>query len=186
MKKNSPTGLLRMAAVAGACTAAFAYANTHIAAADLADLELEQLTKINVMSASRRLEPLLDAAASIYVITQEDIRRSGATSIPEALRLAPNLDVARADVNQYAISARGFNNVLANKRLVLIDGRTVYTPLFSGVFWEAQDVLLEDVDRIEVISGPITALWGTNAVDGLIQIITKPAAATRGVFAGGE
>ena len=105
-------------------------------------------------SVARRPESLAYAAASLYVITADEIRRSGATSIPEALRLAPNLDVARVDSNQYAISARGFNNVLANKLLVLIDGRTVYTPLFSGVFWEAQDVLLADIERIEVISGP--------------------------------
>jgi iron complex outermembrane recepter protein len=182
MKKKLPIGLLRMAVIAGACTTACAYANTRIAAADLADLDLEQLTKINVMSASRRLEPLLDAAASIYVITQEDIRRSGATSIPEALRLAPNLNVARADANQYAISARGFNNVLANKMLVLIDGRTVYTPLFSGVFWEAQDILLADVERIEVISGPGATLWGENAVNGVINIITFSSAATQGSY----
>ena len=123
-------------------------------AANLADLSLEQLGNIVVTSVSRREEPLAEAPASIYVITAEDIRRSGATSLPEALRLAPNLQVARADANQYAISARGFNNVLANKLLVLIDGRTVYTPLFSGVFWEAQDVMLEDIERIEVISGP--------------------------------
>ena len=124
----------------------------------LADLSLEQLTNVEVTSVSRHAEPLADAPASIYVIGAEDIRRSGATTIPELLRLAPNLIVARADTNQYAISARGFNNVLANELLVLIDGRTVYTPLFSGVFWEAQDVLLEDVERIEVISGPGAAL----------------------------
>jgi iron complex outermembrane receptor protein len=118
---------------------------------------------------------LADAPASIYVISAEDIRRSGATSIPEVLRMAPNLIVARADTNQYAISARGFNNVLANKLLVLVDGRTVYTPLFSGVFWEAQDVLLEDVERIEVISGPGGALWGANAVNGVINVITRSA-----------
>ncbi len=148
--------------------------------AELADLSLEQLTSIKVTSASRREERLVQAAASVFVITQEDIRRAGATSIPEALRLAPNLHVARADNNQYAISARGFNNVLANKLLVLIDGRTVYTPLFSGVFWEAQDIVLEDVERIEVISGPGATLWGANAVNGVINIISMPAADARG------
>lgn len=156
-------------------------------AADLTELSLEQLSNIVVMSVARRDESLASAAASVYVITAEEIRRSGATSLPEALRLAPNLDVARADTNQYAISARGFNNVLANKLLVLIDGRTVYTPLFSGVFWEAQDVLLADVDRIEVISGPGGTLWGANAVNGVINVITRSAADTVGslAFAGG-
>jgi iron complex outermembrane receptor protein len=148
--------------------------------AGLADLSLEQLMNVEVTSVSRRAEPLADAAASIFVISADDIRRSGATSIPEVLRLAPNLIVARADTNQYAISARGFDNVLANKLLVLIDGRIVYTPLFSGVFWEAQDVMLEDVLRIEVISGPGATLWGANAVNGVINIITRDASETRG------
>ena len=151
--------------------------------ASLADLSLEQLREVVVTTVSRVEQRLDRVAASVYVISAEDIRRSGATTIPEALRLAPTLDVARADANQYAISARGFDNVLANKMLVLIDGRTVYTPLFSGVFWEAQDVMLEDVERIEVVTGPSTALWGSNAVNGLIHIITKTAAATQGALA---
>jgi iron complex outermembrane receptor protein len=155
--------------------------------ADLADLSLEQLANIEVTSVSRRAERLSDAAASIYVITGEDIRRSGVTSLPEALRLAPNLQVARTSASGYAITARGFNNSIGNKLLVLIDGRTVYTPLFSGVFWDAQDVMLEDVDRIEVISGPGGTLWGANAVNGVINIITRTAHATQGalVAAGG-
>src|SRR2546422_4527233 len=138
---------------------------------DLADLSLEELANLEITSVSRRAERLSDAPASVFVITGEDIRRSGATSIPEALRLAPNLEVARVDSRQYAISARGFNqpSAIANKLLVLIDGRTVYTPLFSGVFWDAQDTLLEDVDRIEVISGPGATLWGANAVTGVIN-----------------
>jgi iron complex outermembrane receptor protein len=148
--------------------------------AQLADLPLEQLREVVVMTVSRQDERLDRAPASAYVISAEDIRRSGATTLPEALRLAPNLLAARADANQYAISARGFMNVLANKMLVLIDGRVVYTPLFSGVFWEAQDVMLEDVERIEVVSGPSTALWGTNAVNGLIHVITRHARETRG------
>ncbi len=123
-------------------------------ASSLADLSLEELANLQVTSVSRRAERLADAPASIYVITADDIRRSGASSLPEALRLAPNLQVARIDASQYAISARGFNNAIGNKLLVLIDGRTVYTPLFSGVFWDLQDVMLEDVERIEVISGP--------------------------------
>ena len=155
-------------------------------ASALADLSLEQLSEIRVTTVSRFEERLDRAAASAYVISAEDIRRSGATTIAEALRLAPTLNVARADANQYAISARGFNNVLANKMLVLIDGRTVYTPLFSGVFWEAQDLMLEDVDRIEVISGPSTALWGSNAVNGLIHIITRSSGASQGIVAAAD
>jgi iron complex outermembrane receptor protein len=156
------------------------HAATQLASADLDQLTLEQLRDVIVTTVSRGEERLDRTAAAAYVITGEDIRRSGATTIMEALRLAPMLEVARADANQYAISARGFDNVLANKMLVLIDGRTVYTPLFSGVLWEAQDVMLEDVDRIEVITGPSTALWGSNAVNGLIHIITRAAGQTQG------
>jgi iron complex outermembrane receptor protein len=152
-------------------------------AANLVDLSLEQLANISVSTVSGRDEPLSRAPASIYVITGEDIRRSGALSLPEALRLAPNLQVARPDANQYAITARGFNGTLANKLLVLIDGRTVYTPLFAGTFWEAQDVLLEDVERIEVISGPGATLWGANAVNGVINVITKRSGDTQGAMA---
>ena len=149
-------------------------------ARDLSALSLEQLGSIVVTSVSRRRELLADVATSIFVISAQEIHRAGATTIGEALRLAPNLDVARADTAQYAISARGFNNVLANKMLVLIDGRTVYSPLFSGVFWESQDVMLEDVERIEVISGPGATIWGSNAVNGVINIITRPARDTQG------
>jgi iron complex outermembrane receptor protein len=152
-------------------------------AADLVDLTLEQLSNIEVTSVSRHAERLSDAAASIYVISADDIRRSGANSIPEALRLAPNLQVARADNNQWAITARGFNGVLTNKMLVLIDGRTVYSPLFSGVFWEAQDVMMEDVERIEVISGPGGTQWGSNAVNGVINVITRSSRDTQGSLA---
>ena len=158
-----------------------------VLAVNLADLTLEQLSNIEVTSVSKRSERLADAAASVYVISADDIRRSGATTLPEALRLAPNLQVARADANQFAISARGFASVLANKMLVLIDGRTVYSPLFSGVFWEAQSIMLEDVERIEVISGPGATLWGSNAVNGVINILTRGAKDTQGtlVAAGG-
>jgi iron complex outermembrane recepter protein len=146
----------------------------------LVNLGLEDLMKIEVTSVSKRPERLLDAAASIYVITGEEIRRAGVTSLPEALRLAPNLQVAQVSGPGYAITARGFNATSANKLLVLIDGRSVYTPLFSGVFWDAQDVLLEDVERIEVISGPGGTLWGVNAVNGVINVITRSAKDTRG------
>jgi iron complex outermembrane receptor protein len=153
--------------------------------ADLADLSLEDLANLEVTSVSRRPEPVSDAAASIFVITNGDIRRSGARTLPEALRLAPNLQVARVSAGTYAISARGFNNSLGNKLLVLIDGRTVYTPLFSGVFWDMQDVVLEEVERIEVISGPGATLWGTNAVNGVINVITRAAKDTQGVLLAG-
>ncbi len=149
---------------------------------DLADLSLEELTSIEVTSVSKKPERLGDAPASVFVITAEDIRRSGATSLPEALRLAPNLQVARIDSADYAISARGFNNSTGNKLLVLIDGRSVYTPLFSGVFWDVQDLMMEDIDRIEVISGPGGTLWGTNAVNGVINVITRPSKDTQGTL----
>jgi iron complex outermembrane receptor protein len=147
---------------------------------EMADLSLEELANIRVTSVSKRSESLADAPASISVITGEEIRRSGATTLPEALRLAPNLQVARVDARNYAVTARGFNSAFENKLLVLIDGRTVYSPLFSGVFWDAQDVVLEDVARIEVISGPGATLWGANAVNGVINIITKSAGDTQG------
>jgi iron complex outermembrane receptor protein len=151
--------------------------------ANLADLSIEELGNIQVTSVSKHAERLSDAPASIYVITAEEIRRSGATRLPEALRLAPNLQVAQANANTYAISARGFNSTTANKLLVLIDGRAVYTPLFSGVFWDAQDVPLEDVERIEVISGPGAALWGANAVNGVINVITRRSSDSQGGLA---
>lgn len=153
-------------------------------AADIADLSLEELANIEITSVSKRPERLGDAAASIYVITSDDIRRSGARSIPEILRLAPNLQVARVDSAQYAISSRGFNSTTANKLLVLIDGRSVYTPLFSGVFWDVQDTLPEDIERIEVISGPGGTQWGSNAVNGVINIITRDSRDTQGGFVG--
>ncbi len=155
--------------------------------ADLTALSLEELMAVEVVSVSRRPEPISSAAAAVFVLTREDVRRSGATTIPEALRLVPGLQVARIDGNKWAISARGFNGRFANKLLVLIDGRTVYTPLFSGVFWDVQDTLLEDVERIEVIRGPGATLWGANAVNGVISILTRPAADTQGtlVTAGG-
>jgi iron complex outermembrane receptor protein len=148
-----------------------------------ADFTLEELTNIEVTSVSKQAERLSDAPASIYVITNDDIRRAGVRGLPEALRLAPNLQVAAASRTKYAISARGFNNAIGNKLLVLIDGRTVYTPLFSGVFWDQQNVMLEDVDRIEVISGPGATLWGANAVNGVINVITKAAKDTQGALA---
>ena len=153
---------------------------------DLGDLSLEELGQIPVTLVTGRPQSVQQAAASIFVITAEDIRRSAATSLPEALRLAPNLQVARVNANQYAISARGFNNAIGNKLLVMIDGRTVYSPLFSGVFWDAQQVMLEDVERIEVISGAGATLWGANAVNGVINVITRSAQDTPGLLAAGH
>jgi iron complex outermembrane receptor protein len=151
---------------------------------DLSGMSLEELGQLQVVtSVTGRPTRLQDAAASIYVITAEDIRRSTATTLPEALHLAPNLQVAETNAGQYAIGARGFNNGIGNKLLVLIDGRIVYSPLFSGVFWDEQDLLLADIERIEVISGPGATLWGANAVNGVINIITKPAASTAGGYA---
>lgn len=147
---------------------------------DLLTLDIEQLSQIQIQSVSKREQQLSKAAASIYVITASQIRQSGASSLPEVLRLAPNLNVSRGDAGQYAISARGFNNALGNKLLVLIDGRTVYSPFFSGVFWISQDLLLEDIERIEVLSGAGGSLWGTNAVNGVINIRTRTADKTEG------
>lgn len=164
-------------------TPAIAADNIKIAALeDFSRMSLEDLSNIEITSVSKSPERILDAPAAITVITNEDIRRSGATSIPEALRLADNLNVAQKNSHDWAISARGFNTDLANKLLVLIDGRTVYTPLFSGVFWSRQDYLLEDIERIEVISGPGSTLWGANAVNGVINIITKSAKDTQGFY----
>lgn len=150
----------------------------------LLELSLEELGNIRVTSVSRRPEQLVHAPTSIYVITREELHRSGVTSLPEALRLAPNLQVARISSHGYAISARGFNNSTGNKLQVLLDGRVLYTPLFSGVFWDAQDVMLEDIERIEVISGPAATLWGANAVNGVINILTRPATDTQGGLLG--
>jgi iron complex outermembrane receptor protein len=150
--------------------------------ADLKRLSLDELLDVEVALVSRAEQPAGEAPAAIHVITEEDIRRSGARSIPEALRIAPNLQVAQTGSRGWAISARGFNASFANKLLVLIDGRTVYSPLFSGVFWDLQDTLLEDVERIEVISGPGATLWGANAVNGIINVVLKSAQASQGLL----
>ena len=144
------------------------------------DMPLEDLLSLEVTSVSKKKQRLSEAAAAVFVITQDDIQRSGVTSIPEALRLAPGIQVARIDANKWAISSRGFNTQFANKLLVLVDGRSVYSPTFSGVYWEVQDTLLEDIERIEVVRGPGATLWGANAVNGVINIITKHASTTQG------
>lgn len=159
---------------------------SHPAAAAIEDftgLSLEELMKVEVTTAAKTPQTLMHTAAAAFVITQDDIRRSGATNIPELLRTVPGIEVARLNASTYAISARGFNGVYATKLLVLIDGRSVYTPLFSGVQWDLQDTLLEDIDRIEIIRGPGGTLWGANAFNGVINIITKSAADTKGGLA---
>ncbi|HCB13247.1 MAG TPA: TonB-dependent receptor, partial [Gammaproteobacteria bacterium] len=151
--------------------ALFVSLDTSMAAAQDADLDLtqlsiEELMNIEIFSATKNTQRLFDTAAAAFVITREDIRRSGATSIPDALRMVPGVHVAQISASEWAISIRGLNNRFAGNLLVLIDGRSVYTPLFSGVYWAAQDVLLEDVESIEVIRGSSGALWGANAVNG--------------------
>lgn len=173
---------VRRAAVAIVLALGNGFAAAQTSTRDLADLSLEELSNLTVTSVSRRAEPLSIVASAIQVITAEDIRRAGATSIGEALRLASNLQVAQINGNGFAVSARGFNSTTSNKLLVMIDGRTLYSPLFAGVFWEAQDVPIYDVERIEVISGPGGTLWGANAVNGVINIITRSAADTQGVL----
>jgi iron complex outermembrane receptor protein len=148
-------------------------------------MTLDELMDIEVTSVSKRESTIGQSAAAVSVITQDDIRRSGATSIAEALRMAPGMEVARIDNSTWAISARGFNSSTANKLLVLMDGRSVYSPLYSGVFWDVQDTLMQDIDRIEVIRGPAGALWGANAVNGVINIITKDAKDTQGLLVTG-
>src|SRR5688572_787987 len=153
---------------------------------DLSQITIEDLMDIQVTSVSKREQSLSTAGAAAYVITRGDIRRSGMTSIPDLLRMAPGVNVARISANTWAISVRGFNDRYSKKALVLIDGRTVYTPVFSGVYWDQQSVPLEDIDRIEVIRGPGGTLWGANAVNGVIHIITQHSKDTqRGLVSAG-
>lgn len=157
--------------------------SSNVAADDLLELSLEDLMSVEVSSVSKQMQTVGDSAAAVFVITQDDIRRSGATTIADALRMVPGLEVAQVDSNKWAITSRGFNRRFANKLLVMVDGRSVYTPLFSGVFWEMQDTMLEDVARIEVIRGPGATIWGANAVNGVINIITKKSSETVGGLA---
>jgi iron complex outermembrane receptor protein len=152
------------------------------ASKDIFELSMEELMEIEVTSVAKKSQNLSNSATAIHVITNEDIKRSGVTNIPDALRMVPGITVARIDANKWAVSARGFAGRFANSLLVLIDGRSVYTPAFSGVYWEVNDVLLEDVDRIEVIRGPGATVWGANAVNGVINIITKHAGDTQGGY----
>jgi iron complex outermembrane recepter protein len=152
------------------------------AAEDLTRLSLEELMNIKITSVAKKPQRVSQSAAAVHVITQDDIRRSSATSVPELLRNVPGLNVARIDSNKWAISSRGFNGLYSNKLLVLIDGRSVYTPIFSGVFWDVQDTFIDDIERIEVVRGPGGSLWGANAVNGVINIITKKASDTDGAL----
>ena len=148
-------------------------------------MNFDDLLDLEVTSVSKKPQKVSESAAAIFVLTSEDIRRSGARNIADALRLVPGLQVAQSNTHSYSISSRGLNDAFANKLLVLMDGRSVYTPLFAGVYWDAQDTLLEDIDRIEVIRGPGATLWGANAVNGIINIITKNADDTNGTYISG-
>ena len=147
---------------------------------ELSELSFDELMQVNITSVSKKSEKLSEASAAVYVVTRNEIRRSGATSIPEALRLVPGVDVAQIDPNKWSIGIRGFNGRFSSKLLVMIDGRSVYTPTFSGVYWENQDYLMDDIERVEVIRGPGAALWGANAVNGIINIITRDTNQTQG------
>lgn len=164
------------------CLAKFSHATGKSIDSHLLDFSIEELMSVEVTTVSRRSQKLTEVAAAIFVITQDDIRRSGATSIPDALRMAPGVQVERVATDKWAISIRGFNGLYANKLQVLMDGRSVYNPLFAGVNWEQQDTLMADIERIEVIRGPAATVWGANAVNGVINIITKKAADTQGTF----
>ncbi len=151
-------------------------------ASDMLNLSLQQLSDVEVTSVSKKAEKASQAAAAIYVITQEDIRRSGLQNVPELLRMVPGLQVAQSGSQNWSITSRGFNGQFANDLLVMIDGRTVYNPIFSGVYWDMQNLMIEDIERIEVIRGPGATLWGANAVNGVINIITKTAKDTQGTL----
>ncbi len=177
MNKKSTLLLSIIAALASTALASpYAFA----APTEAVDPSLEDLLKVEVTTASRKTQQVNDIAAAVFVITRDDIQRSGATTIPEVLRMAPGVNVARMAANRYAVSVRGFNGRFANKLLVLMDGRSVYSPLFSGVLWEFEDTMLDNVERIEVIRGPGGALWGANAVNAVINIITRKSRDTLG------
>src|ERR1022692_3988493 len=150
---------------------------------DLTDASLEDLMNIEVTTVSKKEQKLSQSPAAIYVITQEDIRRSGMTAVPDLLRMVPGLQIGQMQAGSWGVSARGFNGQNSDKMLVLVDGRSIYSPVDKGVFWDEQDTLLEDIERIEVIRGPGATLWGANAVNGIINIITKTAKDTQGALA---
>jgi iron complex outermembrane recepter protein len=176
--RQRPTASVAMlAALLAALSGGTAFAQS---TADLTRISVEELMRLEVTSVSKKERPLGTSPAAVFVLTHEDIRRSGLTSLPELLRLVPGMHVARIDGSKWAVSARGFNGRFANKLLVLVDGRTVYSPLYSGVYWDEVDVPLEDIERIEVIRGPGATMWGANAVNGVVNIITRSAEGTQG------
>lgn len=156
--------------------------NKYLLEQDIMDLPLEDLMNVKVSTVSRKPESLRDVPAAVFVISQEDIRRSSANSIPELLRMAPGLSVARIDGNKWSVTSRGDSGRFADDLLVMIDGRSVFSPLFSGTFWETLDLPLEDIDRIEIIRGPSGTIWGANAANGAIHIVTKRAKDTQGIL----
>ncbi len=168
-------------AIAG-CFTHFSVAGNRAIDDQFLNLSIEELMNVKVTTASRRPQKLTEIPSAVFVITQDDIRRSGATNIPDALRMAPGVQVERVGTDKWAVSIRGFNGLFDNKLQVLMDGRSVYSPLFSGVLWEQLDTLMEDIERIEVIRGPAAVSWGSNAVNGVINIITKKAADTQGTL----
>ncbi len=186
-RDRSPHGLPLLPLLLSCCMPTDTLAHSPMVSS-LADLSIEELTQVPITSVSRRPQPLATAPAAIQVVTGEEIRRSGVTLLPEAMRLAPNLQVAQISSNDWSITARGFSGSptptgsLANKLLVMIDGRAIYSPVFGGVFWDSNNVLLDDIDRIEVVSGPGSPLWGVNAVNGVIHVIRRHAAETQGVY----
>ena len=145
-------------------------------------LDIAQLAQIKVVSVSKKEESLQQAASAVTVVTSEEIRRSGATTLPEALRYIPGLEVAQINAHDWAVTSRGLNNIRANSLLVLVDGRTIYSPTFGGVFWETSGIPMEEIERIEVIRGPGGTTWGANAVNGVINVITKSSKDTQGVM----
>ena len=168
--------------VIAGCFTHFSVAGNRAIDNQFLSLSIEELMNVKVTTVSRHSQKLTEVASAVFVITQDDIRRSGATSIPDALRMAPGVQVERVSTDKWAISVRGFNGIYDNKLQVLMDGRSVYSPIFSGVLWEQQDTLMEDIERIEVIRGPAATAWGSNAVNGVINIITKKAADTQGTL----
>ena len=159
-----------------------AAAQTPTGSEALRDLSLEQLGNIEVTTLSKQPSEVWRSASAIFVVTQDDIRRSGMRTLPELFRLVPGVQVGRINSSNWAVSIRGFNDQFSNKLLVLVDGRSIYQRVFSGVFWDAEDLVLEDIERIEFIRGPGAAVWGANAVNGVINIVTKSAKDTPGVL----
>lgn len=177
-------GVLFLTSSLVAATSSYASQPIQISSAsDVFELSLEDLMNIEVTSVSKKRELAREASSALFVITDEDIRRMGATSIPEVLRIAPGIQVSQIDSNKWAVSSRGFNEQFTNDLLVLMDGRSIYNPIFSGVYWDTQDLVLDDIERIEVIRGPGATVWGANAVNGVINIITKSAKDTEGKYA---